>query len=82
MYQLRFSGAFRDDVSAAVKYIKNTLQAPVAAGRLKNEVKKTYKALKETPLIYPLAHDEYLATLGFRFVMVKNYMLFLSLRLN
>jgi plasmid stabilization system protein ParE len=76
MYKLNFSKIFHDDVSTAVTYIKNTLQAPLAAEKLKSEVKKAYKSIRESPLIYPLLHDEYLAFLGFRFIMVKNYMLF------
>jgi plasmid stabilization system protein ParE len=76
MYTLNFSELFRNDVKSSVGYIKHTLQAPVAAQRLKDEVKKTYKKIKETPFIYPAVPDEYLASMGFRFVMVKNYMIF------
>jgi len=76
MYTLNFSGLFREDVKSSVKYIKHTLQAPAAAQRLKDEIKKNYKKIKETPFIYPAVPNEYLASMGFRFVMVRNYMLF------
>jgi len=76
MYTLNFSELFRGDVKSSVSYIKHTLQAPAAAQRLKDEIKKTYKKIKETPFIYPAVPDEYLASMGFRFVMVKNYMIF------
>jgi plasmid stabilization system protein ParE len=76
MYTLNFSKLFREDVKTSVNYIKHTLQAPLAAQRLKDEIKKTYKKIKESPFIYPAVPDEYLASMGFRFVMVKNYMIF------
>jgi plasmid stabilization system protein ParE len=76
MYKLYFTKNFKDDVKRSVNYIKHTLQAPVAAERLKSEIKRTYKIIKDTPLIYPVVPNDYLASIGFRFTMVKNYMLF------
>jgi plasmid stabilization system protein ParE len=76
MYKLNFSKKFKEDVTQTVNYIKHTLQAPVASERLKAEIKNSYKIIKETPFIYPVVPDDYLASLGFRFTMVKNYMLF------
>jgi plasmid stabilization system protein ParE len=76
VYTLNFSELFKGDVKSSVSYIRHTLQAPAAAQRLKDEIKKTYKKIRETPLIYPAVPDEYLASMGFRFVMVKNYIIF------
>jgi plasmid stabilization system protein ParE len=76
MYRIVFAKNFREDVKQSINYIKHTLQAPVAAERLKVEIKSTYKIIKETPFIYPIVPNEYLASIGFRFTMVKNYMLF------
>jgi plasmid stabilization system protein ParE len=76
MYKLNFGKIFKEDVKSSVNYIKNTLQAPIAAERLKTEIKKAYKILKDTPFMYPVAPNDYLASYGFRFTMVKNYMMF------
>ncbi|MDR1108003.1 MAG: type II toxin-antitoxin system RelE/ParE family toxin [Spirochaetaceae bacterium] len=76
MYTLFFAKNFKDDVKQSVNYIKHILQAPVAAERLKTEIKKAYKIIKNTPFIYPVVPNDYLASMGFRFTMVKNYMLF------
>lgn len=76
MYKLFFTKSFKDDVKQSVNYIKHTLQAPVAAERLKAEIKKTYKIIKSTPFVYPVVPNDYLAAMGFRFTMVKNYMMF------
>jgi plasmid stabilization system protein ParE len=79
MYKLNFTKTFKKDVISSVEYIKHTLQAPAAAERLKKEIKNTYKKIKEMPFIYPIVPNNYLAALGFRFVMVKNYMLFYTI---
>ena len=76
MYKLQLSRYYREELRAAIQYIRQDLKNPVAAQRLKDEAKETYKKIKENPFMYPAVPDEYLASKGFRFVMVKNYMLF------
>jgi len=78
MYKLSFTKSFREDLKLSANYIKNVLQNPVASQRLKDEVKKAYKKIKENPFIYPFVSDEYLASIGYRFKIVKNYMLFFT----
>ena len=76
MYKLKYSEFYHEELKSCINYIKHDLQNPIAAQRLKDEVKKTYKKIKENPFIYPAVPDEYLASKGFRFLMVNNYMLF------
>lgn len=76
MHTLRFSKLFNEDVKSSVNYITHTLQNPAAADRLKNEIKTAYKKIKEMPYMYPAVPNEYLGSMGFRFAMVKSYMLF------
>jgi len=76
MYKLKYSCFYRDELRTAIKYIRENLKNPIAAQKLKDDVKKTYKKIKENPFIYPAVPDEYLASKGYRFTMVKNYMLF------
>jgi len=76
MYTLKFTESYREDVKSSVNYIKHNLQNPIAAQRLKNEIKEKYKKIKENPFIYPAVPDEYLALKGYRFTIVKNYMIF------
>jgi plasmid stabilization system protein ParE len=80
MYRLVVAETFKEDVKSSVSYIKYALQAPVAADRLKLHIRDTYKSIKDTPFIYPAVPNEYLASQGFRFAMVKNYMLFNIIR--
>ena len=76
MYKIKFSKNYDEDVVSSLNNIKHSLQNPIAAKRLRDEVKKAYKKLKKTPFIYPAVPDEYLASKGYRFIIVKNYMLF------
>jgi plasmid stabilization system protein ParE len=76
MYKLIFTKNFKDDVKQSINYIKHTLQAPVVADGLKAEIKRSYKIIRDTPFIYPVVPNDYLASMGFRFTMVRNYMLF------
>ena len=76
MYKLSFTKSFREDVKSSVNYIKHVLQNPMAAQRLKDEIKNTNNKIKENPFAYPAVPNEYLASIGFRFTMVKNYMIF------
>ena len=76
MYSLKLSGPFKNDLRSSVNYIKNTLQNPIAANNLKDEVKKAYKKIKENPFFYAAVPNEFLASLGYRFKVVKNYIIF------
>ena len=76
MRKLVFADTFGDDVKLALKYIKHTLQAPKAADKVKIEIKKAYKKIKNRPFIYPIVSNDYLASMGFRFIKIKNFMLF------
>jgi plasmid stabilization system protein ParE len=80
MYKLQLSKYYLEELKSAVYYIRHDLQNRVAANNLKEEAKNTYKKIKENPFMYPAVPDEYLASKGFRFVMVKNYMLFYKVK--
>jgi len=80
MYKIIFSNYLYEDVESSINYIKYVLQNPIAAQRLKDKVKKTYKKIKENPFIYPAVPVEHLASKGYRFTMVKNYMLFFRVK--
>ena len=76
MYTLKYAKSYRDDIKSTVNYIKYSLQNPIAAQRLKHEIKNKYKNLKENPFIYPVVPDKYLASKGYRFIIVSNYIIF------
>ena len=79
MYRLRFSKLFIKDVDASYNYIKDTLKAPMAANNLIKEILEKLNNIKENPNIRPLVQDEYLASLGYRLISVKNYIIFYTI---
>ena len=76
MYRLRFSKLYKKDVDSSFNYIKDTLEAPMAAENLIKEILEKLIKIKENPNIRSLVQDKYLASLGFRSINVKNYMIF------
>lgn len=76
MYTLKFEKLFREDLKEITAYINEKYHSPSVVKNLKNELKRNYPFLKNMPTIYPRVHDDYLTSLGIRFVVVKKYMLF------
>jgi len=73
---LIISRAYKEDTISAYNYIKNALNAPMAAQKLKNEVKQKLMYISKNPTHRPLVRDKYLASLGYRLISVKNYLIF------
>jgi len=48
----------------------------MAAENLIKEILEKLYLIKENPKISPLVQDEYLASLGYRLINVKNYVIF------
>jgi plasmid stabilization system protein ParE len=76
LYKLKISKLYKEDTSSSYNYIKTKLEAPMAANNLKIEIKEKINKIKENPNIRPLVRDKYLASLGYRLINVKNYMIF------
>jgi len=76
VYRLRFSKLYHSDLDECYNYISNKLENPTAADRLIIEAKKKLIEVKNNPAHRPLVNDEYLANLGYRLKVVKNYILF------
>ena len=80
MFKIKFSNYVYEDTESSINYIKFVLQNPIAAQKLKKEIKKAYRKIKENPFIYPSVPVEHLAARGYRFIMVMNYMLFFRVK--
>jgi len=76
MYKPVFSKIFYEDVNKCHKYIKETLEAPMAAENLKTEILEKIEYIKGKPYSRALVQDKNLAILGLRSIKVKNYLLF------
>ena len=76
MYSLKVSQDFHDDVKSTINYIKNILKNPAAAERMKDQIKIKNNKINENPFVYPAVPNEYLASKGYRFALVNNFMIF------
>jgi toxin ParE1/3/4 len=76
MYNLSFSKIIDEDIDSCYNYIKDKLDAPMAAENLMKELYEKLNQIKENPYSRPLVHDKLLASLGIRSIKVKNYLLF------
>jgi len=79
MYNLSFSKIIDEDIDSCYNYIKDKLDAPMAAENLMKELYEKLNQIKENPYSRPLVHDKLLASLGIRSIKVKNYLLFYSI---
>jgi plasmid stabilization system protein ParE len=79
MYSLSITDIAEEDILNTVTYIADVLKAPTAANNLLDEIEKHEKILENTPNIYPVVPDEYLAQNGLRFALIKNYLMFYTI---
>ena len=82
MFELVFSETVNNDIISSLKYIKEILEAPMAAENHFNELKNVYEKIKENPYRRPLVQNKFLASKGIRFIMVKKYMLIYKINNN
>lgn len=80
MYSLNITDIAEEDILNTVRYITDALKAPTAANNLLDEIERQEEILENTPNIYPFVHDEYLAQKGLRFTIIKNYLMFYTIR--
>ena len=76
MYRLKISKLFDSDVDSCYDYIRDNLKNPTAADNLTANILDKLIKIQENPKIRPLVRDEYLASLGYRLITVKNYLIF------
>jgi len=75
-FKLIFSKLYHSDLDESHDYISNKLQNRIAADRLIMEAKKKIIEVRNNPAHRPLVNDKYLASLGYRLKVIKNYLLF------
>jgi addiction module RelE/StbE family toxin len=78
MFNLSFSKIIDEDIDSCYNYIKDKLEAPMAAENLMKEFYEKLSHIIENPYSRPLVHDKLLASLGIRSIKIKNYILFYS----
>jgi len=71
MYSLIITDIAEEDILNTVEYIADVLKAPAAANDLLDEIEGHEEILENTPNVYPLVPDEYLAQKGLKFIIIN-----------
>ena len=77
-YQIFISDPAFDDMDEIALYISTQFHAPETADDMLDAFHDAILSLEEMPKRYPLVRDDILASLGYRMIPVKNYMIFYS----
>ena len=76
-YSVRLLRAAEDDFKEIILYIAT--DNPAAAEKLANQIEKNLSLLSTHPLLGALPHEEELSAMGYRFLVVQNYLIFYTI---
>ena len=80
IYKVRIMDSAKSDMRGIHKYIAEDLKNSVAAERRILLMRDKINSLKENPERFPLVRDEYLASKGYRMIVVKSHLVFFIIR--
>ena len=75
-YKLKFTSIAEDDLDGIYRYISEHLVAPKAANDLMDDIEASIMRLKDFPYSGSPVSDDILNSLGYRKLIVKNYIVF------
>jgi len=75
-YKIELARVSKSDLRDIVRYISSQLSAPVAAAKMMDEIEKALSDLTNMPQRCPPVTDERLKTMGYRKLIIKNYIAF------
>ncbi|NMB24865.1 MAG: type II toxin-antitoxin system RelE/ParE family toxin [Firmicutes bacterium] len=77
-YRIDVSEPAENDLRDIVRYISSQLSAPITAIEMMDTIEDAIVGLTEMPQKYALVTDERLASMGYRKLVVKNYIVFFT----
>ena len=80
VYRVELTYPAENDLRDIARYISSQLNAPMTALNLVRTIREAISKLKSNALIHPLVRDDRLADIGYRSVVVKNYIVFYIVR--
>jgi len=78
-YRVDVSEPAENDLHDIVRYISVSLSEPIAALNTMDSIEEAMSKLQDMPQRYPLVLDDRLAALGYRKLIVKNYIVFFTI---
>ena len=79
-YKVRVMKSAQADMREIHRYITEDLQSPDAAVRRIKHIEEAIHSLRDMPARIPFVLDNYLASKGFRMVVVKTHLVFFIIR--
>lgn len=73
VYRVNITEPAENDLREITRYISSQLNAPTTALNMMQTIKEFIATLTTSPLAYPLVRDERLAAIGYRPLLIKNY---------
>lgn len=78
-YRIDISEPAENDLRNIVRYISAQLSAPITALKMMDIIEEAISGLAFMPQKCPLLADERLAMLGYRKLLIKNYIVFFTI---
>jgi len=78
-YRVDISEPAENDLRDIVRYISAQLDAPITALKMMDAIEAAIGGLMDMPQKYPPVTDERLANMGYRKLLVKNYIVFFAI---
>ena len=76
-YSIRLLQAAEEDLNEIILYI--AADNPAAAETLCNKIEKNLSYLSKHPFLGTIPHEEELSAMGYRFLVVQNYLIFYTI---
>lgn len=77
-FSVRVLPAAEDDLNGIIEYI--SVERPSAALRLADKIENAVRRLETHPLLGKIPQDTRLLHMGYRYLIVENYLIFYTLR--
>lgn len=76
-YQIRLLKAAEEDLTEIISFI--AADNPIAANTIADKIEKNIELLSENPLSGRIPRDEDIKNLGYRYIIVQNYIVFYAI---
>ena len=78
-YRVDVSDPAEGDLRDIVRYISSELDAPITALNMLETIEEALSGLETFPQRHPKVRDERLAAMGYRILVIQNYMAFFTI---
>jgi plasmid stabilization system protein ParE len=79
-YQVRLLTVAEEDLTETITYI--AMENPSAANKIADKIEKNLSLLSKNPHLGRIPRDEEIKNLGYRYLIVQNYIVFYTIEEN